>query len=83
MKSLNLIIMASKMEEIELTKDQMNEFKQAFELFDLDKNGKISHKELKKIMHGLGQNPTEVEIEALKKEIRAVAALIKLPDDFI
>ena len=60
-----------KMEKIDITEQQKNEFKQAFELFDLNKNGKITHKELKKIMQGLGQNPTEVEIDELVKEIDA------------
>merc|ERR1712154_427593 len=67
-------IMASsseKLEKIDLTEQQKNEFKQAFELFDLNKNGKITHKELKKILQGLGQNPTEVEIDELIKEIDA------------
>eukprot|EP01083_Nonionella_stella_P227837 807999_1 len=58
-------------EKIDLTQQQKEEFKQAFELFDLNKNGKITHKELKKIMQGLGQNPTEVEIDELVKEIDA------------
>merc|ERR1712154_213204 len=67
-------IMASssaQLEKIDLTEQQKNEYKQAFELFDLNKNGKITHKELKKIMQGLGQNPTEVEIDELVKEIDA------------
>eukprot|EP01083_Nonionella_stella_P125891 380847_1 len=62
---------ASSIEKIDLTEQQKYEFKQAFELFDLNKNGKITHKELKKIMQGLGQNPTEVEIDELVKEIDA------------
>ena len=62
---------AQQLEKIDLTEQQKNEFKQAFELFDLNKNGKITHKELKKIMQGLGQDPTEVEIDELVKEIDA------------
>lgn len=62
---------SQKLEKVDLTEEQKNEFKQAFELFDLNKNGKITHKELKKIMQGLGQNPTEVEIDELVKEIDA------------
>mmetsp|Transcript_32035 Transcript_32035/g.51456 ORF Transcript_32035/g.51456 Transcript_32035/m.51456 type:complete len:159 (+) Transcript_32035:27-503(+) len=60
-----------KAKDLKLTEEQQAEFRQAFDLFDLNKNGKITHKELKKIMQGLGQNPTEVEIDELIKEIDA------------
>ena len=31
---------SQKLEKVDLTEEQKNEFKQAFELFDLNKNGK-------------------------------------------
>ena len=55
----------------QLTQEQKDEFKQAFELFDTNNNGRISRKELKKIMEGLGQYPTQVEIDELIKEVDA------------
>lgn len=59
----------SKTKKQQLSKEQIQEFKQAFDLFDVDENGRISHKELKKIMQGLGQHPTEVEVEELIHDI--------------
>ena len=46
-----------------LTDEKIMEFKAAFELFDKDRNGKITSKELGTVMRGLGQNPTEEELK--------------------
>ncbi|KIH53430.1 EF hand, partial [Ancylostoma duodenale] len=44
-----------------LTEEEIEEFKEAFLLFDKDGNGTISTKELGIAMRALGQNPTEQE----------------------
>jgi len=46
-----------------LSSDQIEEFKEAFKLFDMDGDGGITAKELLTTMRMLGQNPTEAEIE--------------------
>lgn len=43
----------------QLTEEEIEEFKEAFLLFDKDGNGTISTKELGIAMRALGQNPTE------------------------
>ena len=52
-----------------LTKQQIEEFKQCFELFDKDGNGKIGLKELGTVLRCFGQNPTEAEIQDIINEV--------------
>ena len=47
----------------QITEDQLNEYKEAFSLFDKDSSGSISTKELKNVLTSMGQNPTETEIK--------------------
>ena len=47
----------------ELTEEQIEEFKEAFSLFDKDGDGTITTKELQTVMRSLGQNPTEAELQ--------------------
>lgn len=42
-----------------LTPEEIDEFREAFMMFDKDGNGTISTKELGIAMRALGQNPTE------------------------
>ena len=41
--------------------------KEAFQLFDKDGNGKITTKELDKVLRHMGQNPTESEVRQMIK----------------
>ena len=52
-----------------LTDEKIMEFKAAFELFDKDRNGHITSKELGTVMRGLGQNPTEEELKQIIREV--------------
>ena len=52
-----------------LTDQQLDEFREVFELFDKDGGGTISNSELGIVMRTLGQNPSENEIEAMIKEV--------------
>ncbi|MBZ3885139.1 Myosin light chain 6B [Sciurus carolinensis] len=47
---------------IEFNKDQLEEFKEAFELFDGVGDGKILYSQCGDVMRALGQNPTNAEV---------------------
>ncbi|VDM57293.1 unnamed protein product [Angiostrongylus costaricensis] len=51
-----------------LNGEEIDQFKEAFLLFDKDGNGTISTKELGIAMRALGQNPTEQVSESRAKE---------------
>ena len=51
-----------------LTQEQIDEFKEAFNIFDVDGDNTISTKELDKVMKSLGQNPTDTELRELIHE---------------
>lgn len=46
----------------ELTDAQIEEFKEAFKLFDKDNDGFITIRELGTAMRAMGQNPTDIEL---------------------
>jgi calmodulin len=52
-----------------LSEEKIAEFRAAFELFDKDRDGKITTKELGTVMRNLGQNPTEVELTEMINEV--------------
>jgi calmodulin len=52
-----------------LTEDKIAEFREAFEIFDKDKDGYITIKELGDIMKNLGQAPTEAELQDMINEV--------------
>ena len=52
-----------------LTKEQISEFREAFSMFDKDKDGSITEKELLKVMRSLGQNPTEAEMRNMINDV--------------
>jgi calmodulin len=52
-----------------LTEEKINEFKEAFEIFDKDKDGYITTKELGDIMKNLGQTPSEAELQDMINEV--------------
>ena len=52
----------------ELTEDQKQEIKEAFELFDTDKDGKIDYHELKVAMRALGFDLKKAEVLKLLRD---------------
>lgn len=52
-----------------LTDDQVTELKDAFDLFDKNKDGRITTSELGVVMRSLGQDPTETELRDMVNEI--------------
>lgn len=52
-----------------LSEEQLDELKEAFAVYDLDRDGQISIRELGTVMRQLGQNPTEAEILEMIKDV--------------
>ena len=48
--------------------DSEEELREAFKVFDSDGNGFISATELRQVMHNLGENLSEAEVEDMIKE---------------
>ena len=56
------------MSSLDIPEDQMEEFKQAFALFDKDGNGHVDANELGQVLASLGQIPTEDELKRMISE---------------
>ena len=52
-----------------LTEEQIEEVKEAFQLFDINGDGTITKIELGTVMRSLGQNPTETELLDMINEV--------------
>lgn len=59
----------SKVQSTKLSEDQLDELKEAFAIYDINKDGVITTRELGTVMRQLGQNPTEAEILQMIKEL--------------
>ncbi|KAK9470355.1 calmodulin [Dipodascopsis tothii] len=53
----------------QLSETQINDFKEAFALFDRDGDGQITTKELGTVMRSLGQTPSEAELADMINEV--------------
>merc|ERR1711934_475013 len=60
---------SSKMPAGDLTAQQVNEIREAFDLFDTDGSGAIDAKELKVAMHALGFEPKKEEIRKMINDL--------------
>jgi Ca2+-binding EF-hand superfamily protein len=49
--------------------EQIAEFRDAFNIFDKDGDGRVTVKELSTIFRALGQNPSVSEVEAMVAEV--------------
>mmetsp|Transcript_5360 Transcript_5360/g.7249 ORF Transcript_5360/g.7249 Transcript_5360/m.7249 type:complete len:156 (+) Transcript_5360:193-660(+) len=58
-----------KVGSVELTEEEVSEFREVFDLVDLDKGGSISASEVKDLMSLLGMNPTHEEVVVMVSEI--------------
>eukprot|EP00296_Roombia_truncata_P001147 JP436877.1.p1 GENE.JP436877.1~~JP436877.1.p1 ORF type:complete len:158 (-),score=38.05 JP436877.1:98-571(-) len=52
-----------------LTEEELQEFRELFDLVDLDKGGSISPEELGSLMETLGLKPSQEELDAMIREI--------------
>ena len=57
-------------QELQLTEQQISEFREAFQLFDKDGDGHVTAKELRVVFDSLGQKPTDEELMAMSDEWR-------------
>ena len=57
------------MYEDEISPEKRKEYQDAFEMFDKDKDGAITARELGNMMRSIGQNPTDEEVMAMIKEV--------------
>ncbi|KGG50401.1 calmodulin [Mitosporidium daphniae] len=55
----------------QLSEEQIAELKEAFSLFDKNNDGRITIQELGRVMHALGQHPSESEISDMLNEVDA------------
>ena len=53
----------------DIPQDRRKELQEAFEIFDLNKDGSISKKELENILRSLNEDPEEEEIQQLLDEV--------------
>ena len=53
------------------TRAQVKEFKEAFDIFDVDGGGTITAEELGEVMKSLGQKPSKAQLTAMVNEIDA------------
>ena len=53
----------------QLTENRISEFREAFDMFDRDKDGCLTIKELAEIMKSLGHGPTEQEVNDMMSEV--------------
>eukprot|EP00179_Madagascaria_erythrocladioides_P003260 CAMPEP_0198310662 /NCGR_PEP_ID=MMETSP1450-20131203/2658_1 /TAXON_ID=753684 ORGANISM="Madagascaria erythrocladiodes, Strain CCMP3234" /NCGR_SAMPLE_ID=MMETSP1450 /ASSEMBLY_ACC=CAM_ASM_001115 /LENGTH=150 /DNA_ID=CAMNT_0044013505 /DNA_START=104 /DNA_END=556 /DNA_ORIENTATION=+ len=56
---------------LDLTEDTIKEFREAFALFDKNKDGSISAQELGVVMRSMGQSPTDAELQQMIAEVDA------------
>ena len=55
--------------DIQLSPEQEDQIKQAWELFDTDNSNSIEHHELRDVMRKLGLNPTQDELDDIIRDI--------------
>lgn len=51
-----------------LTGEQLNQLREAFAVYDVNRDGKVTTRELGMVMRQLGQNPTEADLLAMIKD---------------
>ncbi len=56
-------------QEMDIPESEIEEYKDAFNLFDKDGSGSIDHKEFFKVLKNLGQNVTKEEVDNIIKDL--------------
>lgn len=54
----------------ELTEDEVEDYKEAFNNFDIDGNGSIDEGELGVVMRSLGYSPTNQQLKDMMQKVR-------------
>ena len=65
----------------QLTEEQIEEFKEAFSLFEKNGAGGVAIRELGTVMRALGQNPTDVELDDMINELGLTPGLVGNEED--
>ena len=66
-----------------LPDDKVTECKEVFDLFDKDRDGSISTKELGDLMRALGANPTQTELQEMINEVDSTSTGKIFFNDFL
>ena len=53
----------------DMSQDQIDEYREIYNIFDADQSGSIQHDEIAQVMRTLGQNPTDDEVEQMVSAI--------------
>jgi len=62
-----------------LTETMVRELEEAFFLFDYDKDGKITSRELGAAVRSVGLNPTEGELKEMINDVNAIGGTVDVP----
>lgn len=63
-------------DNVQISEERLAEFKEAFEIFDEDKDGFVSIKRLTEIFQTLGHDPTQEDIKNMVRELKIVEGKI-------
>jgi len=63
----------------QLTQQMIKDVEDAFFLFDYDKDGKITDKEVAKAVRSCGFYPTQAEIREIEKDVKAIGDKVDVP----
>jgi len=66
--------MAPQEKSVGFTEDQVEDFKEVFQLFDTKGDGLIQEKQVGELLRALGQNPTEGEVKKLVQSTQSGGA---------
>ena len=60
-----------------LSEEDVDDFREAFNNFDQDKNGSIDSKELATVLRSLGYTPTPVQLKKVMDKVRVLSTACK------
>ena len=80
-KTFNLVLIFRMVEK--LRPDELEAFKEAFDMFDKNMDGTISTKELHAAMRRGGQNPTESEVQDMINTVMLKRRIVKIVNTWV